>query len=79
MSAQKCQKCGVRVFFYHDESTGAEKCPSCGTTHPHTPEETLLLNTQALVPSYSGQWVDLCSNCQNTSSMPALLLSPLGS
>jgi hypothetical protein len=38
MSAQKCQKCGVRVFFYHDESTGAEKCPSCGTTHPHTPE-----------------------------------------
>ena len=38
MSAQKCQKCGVRVFFYRDESTGAEKCPSCGTTHPHTPE-----------------------------------------
>ena len=39
MSAQKCQKCGVRVFFYRDESTGAEKCPSCGTTNPHTPEE----------------------------------------
>ena len=38
MSAQKCQQCGVRVFFYRDESTGAEKCPSCGTTHPHTPE-----------------------------------------
>ena len=38
MSAQKCQKCGVRVFFYRDESTGAEKCPSCGTTNPHTPE-----------------------------------------
>jgi ribosomal protein S27E len=39
MSAQKCQKCGVRVFFYRDEFTGAEKCPSCGTTNPHTPEE----------------------------------------
>jgi len=39
MSAQKCQKCGVRVFFYRDESTGAEKCPSCGTTNPHKPEE----------------------------------------
>ena len=36
MSAQKCQKCGVRVFFYRDKSTGAEKCPSCGTTNPHT-------------------------------------------
>jgi ribosomal protein L40E len=74
MSAQKCQKCGVRVFFYRDETTGAEKCPSCGTTNPHTPEKTLLLNAQALVPSYSGQ----CSNWQNTSSLPALLLSPLG-
>jgi hypothetical protein len=39
MSAQKCQKCGVRVFFYRDESTGAEKCPSCGTTNPHAPKE----------------------------------------
>ena len=39
MSAQKCQNCGVRVFFYRDRSTGAEKCPSCGTTNPHTPEE----------------------------------------
>jgi hypothetical protein len=39
MSAQKCQKCGVRVFFYRDETTGAEKCPSCGTTNPHTSEE----------------------------------------
>ncbi len=37
MSAQKCQKCGVVVFFYRDKSTGAEKCPSCGTTNPHTP------------------------------------------
>ena len=55
MSAQKCQKCGVRVFFYRDESTGAEKCPSCGTTNPHTPKKTLLLNAQALIPSYSGQ------------------------
>ena len=43
MSAQKCQKCGVRVFFYRDESTGAEKCPSCGTTNPHTPEEDSLI------------------------------------
>ena len=39
MSAQKCQQCGVRVFFYRDESTGVEKCPSCGTTNPHKPEE----------------------------------------
>ena len=39
MSAQKCQKCGVRVFSYRDESTGAEKCPSCGTTNRHTSEE----------------------------------------
>jgi|TARA_B100000315_G_scaffold174691_1_gene163101 DNA-directed RNA polymerase subunit M/transcription elongation factor TFIIS len=46
MPFEKCQKCGTKVLFYRDESTGAEKCPSCGTTNPHTPT-----NSEAYIES----------------------------